>query len=184
VGVMVERGVTEILIPESDIRRRVSELGMQISADYASKDLVIVGVLTGAVTFLADLIRQIRLPLELDFVALSSYGQATKSSGEVRLIKDLGHPVQDKHVIVAEDIVDTGLTLRYLLETLQARQPASLSSCVLLDKPSRRQVEVDVQYRGFEIDDKFVVGYGLDYAGLYRNLPYIGVLDLSAFEVT
>src|SRR5258706_9583293 len=178
----VERGIREVLIPEADIRRRVSELGEQISKDFASKDLVIVGVLTGAVTFLADLIRQIRLPLELDFVALSSYGQATKSSGEVRLIKDLGHPVQDKHVIVAEDIIDTGLTLRYLLETLNARQPASLSSCVLLDKPSRRVVEVDVEYRGFEIKDEFVVGYGLDYAGLYRNLPYIGVLDLNASE--
>ena len=179
---MVEHGVSEVLIPESDIQRRVAELGMLISKDFINKELVIVGVLTGAVTFLADLIRQIRLPLELDFVALSSYGQATKSSGEVRLIKDLGHPVQDKHVIVAEDIIDTGLTLRYLLETLNARQPASLSSCVLLDKPSRRLVEVDVEYRGFEIADKFVVGYGLDYAGLYRNLPYIGVLDLSAME--
>src|SRR5712692_1019020 len=126
----MERGIREILVTEAEINRRVGELGEQISQDYAGKDLVIVGVLTGAVTFLADLIRRIRLPLELDFVALSSYGQATKSSGEVRLIKDLGHPVQDKHVIVAEDIIDTGLTLRYLLETLHARQPADLSCCV------------------------------------------------------
>lgn len=167
----------ETLLSASEIQRRVTEMGRQISQDYAGKDVVVVGVLTGSVMFLADLIRHIELPLELDFVATSSYGQATKTSGEVRLVKDLGHPVLGKHVIVAEDIIDTGLTLRYLLETLQARQPASIACCVLLDKPSRRQVQVPVQYRGFEIEDRFVVGYGLDYAGRYRNLPYIGVLN-------
>jgi hypoxanthine phosphoribosyltransferase len=173
----VDQGVSEVLLSKEDIRQRISELGAQITRDYAGKDLVIVGVLTGAVTFLSDLIREIALPMELDFVAMSSYGQATKSSGEVRLIKDLGHPVEGKHVLVTEDIIDTGLTLRYLLETLQARHPASIATCVLLDKPSRRQVEVPVEYRGFEIEDRFVVGYGLDYAGRYRNLPYIGILQ-------
>jgi hypoxanthine phosphoribosyltransferase len=171
-----DHDITEILLSEQVIQRRIAEMGSQISLDYVGKELVIVGVLTGAVTFLADLIRQITLPMELDFVAMSSYGQATKSSGEVRIVKDLGHPVEGKHVLVAEDIIDTGLTLRYLLETLLARQPASIATCVLLDKPSRRLVEVPVEYRGFEIEDRFVVGYGLDYAGRYRNLPYIGVL--------
>jgi hypoxanthine phosphoribosyltransferase len=173
----VDQGVSEVLVSQEAIRQRISELGAQITRDYAGKDLVIVGVLTGAVTFLSDLIREIALPMELDFVAMSSYGQATKSSGEVRLIKDLGHPVEGKHVLVTEDIIDTGLTLRYLLETLQARHPASIATCVLLDKPSRRQVKVPVEYRGFEIEDRFVVGYGLDYAGRYRNLPYIGILQ-------
>ncbi len=168
--------IREVMLPEEAIRERVIAMGEEITRDYAGKDLVIVGVLTGAVMFLSDLLRAIQLPLELDFVALSSYGQATRTSGEVRLVKDLGHPIQGKHVLVAEDIIDTGLTLRYLLETLHARQPASIDCCVLLDKPSRRLIDVDVKYRGFEIEDKFVVGYGLDYAGLYRNLPYIGVL--------
>jgi len=154
----------------------VAELGATITEEYAGKDLVVVGVLTGSVLFLADLIRGIRLPMELDFVATSSYGAATKSSGEVSFLKDLSHPVQGKHVIVVEDIIDTGLTLRYLMDNLHSRQPASVRCCVLLDKPSRRQVDVSVHYRGFEIDDEFVVGYGLDYAGRYRNVPYIGVI--------
>ena len=172
-------GISEILLTEERIAQRVAEIGAQLSRDYEGKELVIVGVLTGAVTFLADLIRHITVPLELDFVAVSSYGQATKTSGEVRMIKDLGHAVQGKHVLVAEDIIDTGLTLRYLLDTLQARQPAGLACCVLLDKPSRRIIDVPVEYVGFEIEDRFVVGYGLDFAGRYRNLPYIGVLDLD-----
>lgn len=168
--------LSEILLTTTAIRRRVEEIGRQISADYAGRELVVVGVLTGSVLFLADVIRHITVPMELDFVAMSSYGAETRSSGEVRLVKDLGHPIHGKHVLVAEDIVDTGLTLRYLLETIHARQPASVSTCVLLDKPSRRQVEVPVDYLGFEIEDRFVVGYGLDYAGRYRNLPYIGVM--------
>ena len=169
--------ISDILITQEEIARRVCELGEQLSRDYAGKDLVVIGVLTGAVTFVTDLIRQIYLPLELDFVCLSSYGHATKSSGEVRFLKDLSHPVQDKHLLIVEDIIDTGLTLRYLLETLASRQPASLECCVLLDKPSRRLTEVPVRYRGFEIEDRYVVGYGLDSAGLFRNLPCIGVLQ-------
>jgi len=171
-----EHAVSEVLFSQDTIQQRVAEIGRQISEDYAGKQLVVIGVLTGSVLFLSDLIRHIHVPMELDFVSMSSYGTATTTSGEVRLLKDLGHPIQGKHVVIAEDIIDTGLTLRYLLETIHARQPASVATCVLLDKPSRRVVEVDVQYRGFEIEDKFVVGYGLDYAGLYRNLPYIGIM--------
>jgi hypoxanthine phosphoribosyltransferase len=166
----------EELISESAIRNRVAELGQEISAAYDGKEVVLVGVLTGAVLFLSDLIRCIHIPIELDFVATSSYGQATRSSGEVRLLKDVSHPVQGKHILLVEDIVDTGLTLRYLLETFQARHPASIACCVLLDKPSRRVTDVPLKFRGFEIEDRFVVGYGLDYAGRFRNLPYIGAL--------
>ena len=179
---VAESGIGEVLLSKETIAQRVATIGEQISRDYEGKELVIVGVLTGAVTFLADLIRHITVPLELDFVAVSSYGLATKTSGEVRMVKDLGHAVQGKHVLVAEDIIDTGLTLRYLLDTLQARQPAGIACCVLLDKPSRRIVHVPVEYVGFEIEDRFVVGYGLDYAGRYRNLPYIGVLNLDETE--
>jgi hypoxanthine phosphoribosyltransferase len=174
----VEWVTPEVLISAETIQERVAELGCQISADYNGKELFIIGVLTGAVIFLSDLIRQIRIPLEVDFVATSSYGHATRSSGEVRLLKDLSRPVQGKHVLLVEDIVDTGLTLRYLFETLRARQPVSLVGCTLLDKPSRRLVEVPVKYCGFRIADQFVVGYGLDCAGRYRNLPYIGVLPV------
>jgi len=165
-----------VLLDKQAIDARVRLLGEQITRDYAGKDLLVVGVLTGSVLFLSDLIRKIDLPVEVDMVAVSSYGASTKSSGIVRLLKDLGRPIRDKHVLLIEDIIDTGLTLKYLLETLQARHPSSIEACVLLDKPSRRQVNVPVKYTGFEIEDKFVVGYGLDCAGLYRNLPYIAVL--------
>lgn len=175
----VETEIVEVLLSESALRERVAEMGAQISRDYAGREIVLIGVLTGAVVFMADLIRHITPPMELDFVAVSSYGQATSTSGEVRLLKDLGHPIEGKHVLLIEDIVDTGLTLRYLLETLHARQPADIACCVLLDKPSRRQADVPIRYCGFEIEDKFVVGYGLDYAGRYRNLPYIGVLPMA-----
>lgn len=165
----------ETLISREELQAKTETLGAEITRDYSGRDLVVVGVLTGAYVFLADLLRCIDLPLELDFVAVSSYGAATRSTGEVRLLKDLGHPIDGKDVLVVEDIIDTGLTLRYLLETLRARRPATLETCVLLDKPTRRVVDVDVKYRGFEIEDRFVVGYGLDYAGRFRNLPYIGV---------
>lgn len=171
--------IEEILLSAEDIQRRISEIGAQISRDYAGRELVIVGVLTGAVLFLADLIRHITIPLEVDFVATASYGPATRTSGEVRLLKDLSHPVEGKHVLITEDIIDSGLTLHYLIDTFRARQPASIACCVLLDKPSRRLIDIPVKYRGFEIEDRFVVGYGLDYAGQYRNLPYIGVLRLE-----
>lgn len=170
----------EVLLTEEQIARRVGEIGAAITRDYPdrSQPLLLVGVLKGATLFLADLVRQIERPLEFDFVALASYGSVTRTSGEVRVLKDLEAAVAGKHVLIVEDILDTGLTLRfsYLIESLRARHAASVKVCVLLDKPSRRRVEVPVDYRGFEIEDKFVVGYGMDYAERYRNLRYIGII--------
>ncbi len=173
-----EDDVAEVLITEEQLAERVAELGAQISRDYAGKELMLVGILKGASQFMADLVRQITLPISYDFVAVSSYGADTKSSGVVRILKDLDESVESKHVLVVEDIVDTGLTLRlsYLLENLRSRRAASVKVCTLLDKPSRRRVDLPVDYRGFEVQDQFVVGYGMDHAGKYRNLPYIGLL--------
>ena len=171
------------MLSEEVIQRRVGELGAAITRDYPdpAQPLMLVGVLKGATLFLADLARAIGRDVEIDFVAVSSYGAATKSTGEVRVLKDLDTSVTDKHVIIVEDILDTGLTLRfsYLIETLRARHARSVKVCVLLDKPARRRVQVDVDYRGFEIEDKFVVGYGMDYAERYRNLRYIGVVTFD-----
>lgn len=174
----MEEDVEQVLLSEEQIAQRVAEMGAQISQDYAGKDLMLVCILKGANIFLADLVRQITLPLSYDFVAVSSYGADTKSSGVVRILKDLDESVESKHVLVVEDIVDTGLTLRlsYLLENLRSRRAASVKICTLLDKPSRRRMDVPVDYFGFKVEDRFVVGYGLDYAGKYRNLPYIGIL--------
>lgn len=171
------------MLTEADIQARVRELGQAISRDYpdSNEPLLLVGVLKGATLFLADLVRAIDRPVEFDFVAVSSYGSATKTSGEVRVLKDLDAAVSGKHVLIVEDILDTGLTLRfsYLIETLRARHARSVKVCVLLDKPTRRRVHIDVDYRGFEIEDKFVVGYGMDYAERYRNLRYIGVVEFD-----
>ena len=174
----MEQDVEQILLSEEAITRRVAELGAQISLDYAGKELMLVCILKGANIFMADLVRQITLPLSYDFVAVSSYGADTKSSGVVRILKDLDESVESKHVLIVEDIVDTGLTLRlsYLLENLRSRRAASVKICTLLDKPSRRRVDVPVDYFGFKVEDRFVIGYGMDYAGKYRNLPYIGIL--------
>ena len=174
----MEDDVAQVLLTEAQIKARVAELGAQISADYAGKDLMLVCILKGANIFLADLVREITIPLSYDFVAVSSYGADTKSSGVVRILKDLDESVESKHVLVVEDIVDTGLTLRlsYLLENLRSRRAASVKICTLLDKPSRRRMDVPVDYFGFRVEDQFVIGYGLDYAGMYRNLPYIGIL--------
>ena len=174
----LEEDVAEVLLTEEQIRLRVAEMGAQISRDYAGKELMLVCILKGANIFLADLVRQITIPLSYDFVAVSSYGADTKSSGVVRILKDLDESVESKHILVVEDIVDTGLTLRlsYLLENLRSRRAASVKICTLLDKPSRRRLEVPVDYFGFKVEDQFVIGYGLDYGGMYRNLPYIGVL--------
>ncbi len=167
-----------VLIPAEAIERKVAELGERIARDYAGRQpLLLVGVLKGSFIFLADLSRRISIPHAVDFIALSSYGNATKSTGEVRLIMDLRQSIAGKHVLVVEDIVDTGHTLSYLLRILGARQPASLHSCALVHKPSRREVDVPLDYVGFEIPDKWVVGYGLDYADRYRTLPYIGYLE-------
>lgn len=168
-------GITEILIDEDRIRERVRELGQQISHDYSGRSPLFVCILRGAAVFYSDLIRSVDLSLKVDFIAVSSYGADTKTSGQVRIIKDLETSIQDVDVIVVEDIVDTGLTLDYLLRVLANRGPASLRVCSLLSKPQRRVVEVQVDYIGFEIEDKFAVGYGLDFDQRYRNLPYIGV---------
>jgi hypoxanthine phosphoribosyltransferase len=172
----VEQGVSEVLIEEDALRDRIAELGGEISADYAGRDLLLVGVLKGAVFFMADLMRQITVPCEVDFMAISSYGASTDSSGVVRILKDLDETIEDRNVLVVEDIIDSGLTLSYLMRTLGARQPRSLEVCALLTKPERREIEVPVRYIGFEIPNRFVVGYGLDFAERYRNLRYVGVL--------
>lgn len=179
----LEEDISTVLISEEEIARRVAELGQQISQDYAGKDLMLVGILKGCVLFLSDLIRHIHVPVAFDFVAVSSYGADTKSSGVVRILKDLDESVESKHVLVVEDIVDTGLTLRlsYLLENLRSRRAASVKVCTLLDKPSRRRVDVPVDYRGFTVEDRFVVGYGMDYQGKYRSLPYIGLLKPEVY---
>jgi hypoxanthine phosphoribosyltransferase len=172
----VEQGVAEILIEEDALKERIAELGAEISVDYAERDLLLVGVLKGAVFFMADLMRQITVPCEVDFMAISSYGASTDSSGVVRILKDLDETIEGRNVLVVEDIIDSGLTLSYLKRTLGARNPASLEICALLTKPERREVEVPVRYTGFEIPNRFVVGYGLDFAERYRNLRYVGVL--------
>ena len=168
--------ISETLIEEARLKERIAELGDEISNDYAGHDLLLVGVLKGAVFFMSDLMRHLTVPCEIDFMAISSYAGATESSGVVRILKDLDMNIEGRDVLVVEDIIDSGLTLSYLRRTLGARKPASLEICALLTKPERREVEVPVRYVGFEIPNRFVIGYGLDFAERYRNLPYIGVL--------
>ncbi len=172
----LERAVGEILIDEDALKERIRELGREISADYEGRDLLLVGVLKGAVFFMADLMREIAVPCEIDFMAISSYGAATDSSGVVRILKDLDINIEGRHVLVVEDIIDSGLTLSYLMRNLEAREPATLEVCALMTKPERREIDVPVRYIGFEIPNRFVIGYGLDFAERYRNLPYVGVL--------
>jgi len=171
-----EADIQSVLLSEEQIAARVAELGAQISHDYEGKDPVLVGVLVGAAIFTADLMRHVTTPCFLDFVAISSYGKESRSSGVVRIIKDLDESVESRHVLILEDIVDTGLTLNYLLESIRNRNVASVKVCSMLDKPSRRLTKVNVDYVGFEVPDEFVVGYGLDFAQRYRNLPYVGIL--------
>ena len=173
--------IAEVLLDAKAIAGKVAELGARITADYAGKDPVLVSILKGALPFLADLMRQIPIPLSLDFLEVSSYGNSTESSGVVRILKDLAHSIKDRHVLVVEDILDTGFTLRYVLEHLDQQKPASVKLCTLLDKPARRIVPITVDYRGVEIPDRFVVGYGLDYNERYRNLPFIGVLKPEVY---
>jgi hypoxanthine phosphoribosyltransferase len=168
--------IGEILVQPDDLKQKVREIGQQISIDYAERDLLLVCVLKGAVFFLADLMRHIDIPCEVDFMAVSSYGSETDSSGVVRILKDLDRPIAGRDVLIVEDIVDSGLTLQYLLRNLGAREPASLEVCALLTKPERRKVELPTRYVGFEIPDKFAIGYGLDVAERYRNLPYVAAL--------
>jgi hypoxanthine phosphoribosyltransferase len=172
----LERAVGEILIDEETLAARVAQLGAEVSADYEGRDLLLIGVLKGAVFFMADLMRHLTVPCEVDFMAISSYGASTDSSGIVRILKDLDINIEGRHVLVVEDIIDSGLTLSYLMRNLESREPASLEVCALLTKPARREIDVPVRYVGFEIPNKFVVGYGLDFGERYRNLPYVGVL--------
>ena len=169
-------GVAEVLVDEPALQARIAELGAQITDDYRGSDLLLIGVLKGAVFFMADLMRQIELPCEVDFMAISSYGAGIDSSGVVRILKDLDISIEGRNVLIVEDIIDSGLTLSYLVRTLEARQPASLDICALLTKPERHVERVACRYVGFEIPNRFVIGYGLDFAERYRNLPYIGVL--------
>lgn len=166
----------EVLIPAERIAARVKEIGAQIERDYQGKELVLLGVLKGSYIFISDLARAIDLPLAVDFIGLSSYGEATESSGVVKITSDLSKPIEGKHVVIVEDIVDTGLTMRYLLDNLATRHPVSVKLCTLLHKPSRARTRIPIDYLGFQIEDRFVVGYGLDNAEKYRNVPFIGVM--------
>jgi hypoxanthine phosphoribosyltransferase len=176
---MDDDAIGEILVQPDELAHRVRELAEQVSRDYAGRQLFLIGVLKGAVFFLADFMRQLQVECELDFMAVSSYGSSTDSSGIVRILKDLDAPIGGKDVLIVEDIVDSGLTLSYLLRTLAARDPASLEVCALLTKPERRKVDLPIRYVGFEIPNRFAIGYGLDYGERYRNLPYVAVLEQS-----
>jgi hypoxanthine phosphoribosyltransferase len=168
--------IGEILVQADELQHRITEMAAEVSRDYKGRDLLLIGVLKGAVFFLADLMRQLDIPCEVDFMAVSSYGSSTDSSGVVRILKDLDAPLEGRNVLIVEDIVDSGLTLQYLMRTLAARNPASIEVCALLTKPERRKVDTPARYVGFEIPDKFAIGYGLDYAERYRNLPYVATL--------
>ena len=173
---MRDPSIGEVLVQKDDLENRIRQLGEEISRDYEGRDLVLVGVLKGAVFFLSDLMRRLEIPCEVDFMAVASYGSSTDSSGVVRILKDLDVSIEGRDVLIVEDIVDSGLTLQYLLRSLGARDPRSLEVCALLTKPERRKVEMPARYVGFEIPDKFAIGYGLDYAERYRNLPYVAAL--------
>ena len=178
----VHPDIEEVLITAEQIQDKIRELAKQVTEDYRDKDVLLVGVLKGAFVFMADLAREIKLPIEFDFMAVSSYGSSTKSSGVVRILKDLDYEITGRHVLLVEDIIDSGLTISYLLRYLEARRPASLEICSLFWKKGEQAVPMEVKYPGFEIPPVFVVGYGLDYAEKYRNLPYIGVLKPGAYE--
>ena len=173
-----DEAIGEILVQADELQHRVRQLGAEITRDYEGRDLLLVGVLKGAVFFLSDLMRHIEVPCEVDFMAVASYGSSTDSSGVVRILKDLDVPLEGRHVLIVEDIVDSGLTLQYLLRNLGAREPASIEVCALLTKPERRKVDLPIRYTGFEIPNRFVIGYGLDHAERYRNLPYVAALRL------
>lgn len=174
--------IEKILVSQEEIAAKVQELGSRISADYKGSELLVIGILKGAAIFMSDLVRSIEGAVAFDFMAVSSYGASTESSGVVRIVKDLDQSIEGRHVLIVEDVVDTGLTLNYLVDNLRSRNPASLKLCSLLDKPSRRKVEVKADYLGFEIPDEFVVGYGLDYSERFRTLPYVAVLKPEVYQ--
>ncbi|HQB64160.1 MAG TPA: hypoxanthine phosphoribosyltransferase [Sedimentibacter sp.] len=178
----MNKDIKKILIEENELKSKVAEIAAKITEDYKGKDLLIVCVLKGAVIFASDLIRKIDLPLDIDFMAISSYGANTKSTGVVRILKDLNMGIEGRHVLIVEDIIDSGLTLAYLADNLRSRQPASVEICTILDKKERRTINLDIKYAGFVVPDEFVVGYGLDYAEKYRNLPYIAVLKEEIYK--
>lgn len=177
----LEKDVAEVLIDAAAIQAKVAELGQRISADYGDRPVTLVSVLKGALPFMADLMRAISSPVRIDLMEVSSYGGATETSGMVRILKDLSSSIEGEDVLIVEDIIDTGLTLNYLTDYLRGKSPGSLHICTLLDKPARRLVDIDIKYRGFTIPDRFVIGYGLDYDEIYRNLPYIGVLKPEVY---
>ncbi len=178
---MMDADVEEVLLSGEEVQARVAELGAQLAADYEGREPVLVSVLKGSIIFLADLVRAMPIPLSIDLMEVSSYGTSTESSGQVRILKDLSTSIEGREVLVVEDIIDTGLTLNYLLRYLHDKGPASIRICCLLDKPARRLAPIEIDYRGFTIPDRFVIGYGLDYGERYRNLPYIGVLRPSVY---
>ncbi|MDF2546919.1 MAG: hpt [Anaerosolibacter sp.] len=178
----MKNDIKEILFTPAQLDEKITELGDQISKDYHGKDLLMIGVLKGANVFMSDLMRKIGTSVKIDFMAVSSYGLSTESSGVVRIIKDLDDSIEGKDVLVVEDIIDTGLTLHYLYDNLLSRKPNSLKICTLLDKPERRKVDINVNYKGFDIPDEFIVGYGIDYAEQYRNLPYVAILKREVYE--
>lgn len=177
----MNKDIKKILIDEDTLQGRIRELGAKITEDYKDKELFLICVLKGAVVFVSDLMKRIDLPLEVDFMAVSSYGSDTKSSGVVRILKDLNKGIEGKHVLVVEDIIDSGLTLSYLIENLKARCPESVEICTILDKSERRKANINIKYTGFQVPDEFVVGYGLDYAEKYRNLPYVAILKEEVY---
>lgn len=178
----MEKDIKNILYTEKQIQDKVIELAGQITKDYEGKDLLMIGVLKGANVFMCDLMRHIKFPIQIDFIAASSYGHSTESSGIVKILKDLDFSIEDRHIIIVEDIVDTGLTLKYLCENFKSRKVKSIDICTLLDKPERRVADLNIRYCGFTIPDEFIVGYGIDYAERYRNLPYIATLKPSVYE--
>lgn len=178
----MEKIIKKVLVSEEDINNRVKELGEIITNDYKDKDLIVVGILKGAVVFMSDLCRQIKLPILMDFMAVSSYGKSSISTGEVRIVKDLDYSVENKDILIVEDIIDTGYTLSYLTDNLRKRGASSVKIVTLLDKPDRRKADVPVDYLGFAIPDEFVVGYGLDFAEQYRNLPYVAALKEEVYK--
>ena len=178
----MEDFVKEVLVTEEELEAKIKELGEQITKDYEGRNLMLVGILKGAVIFMSDLARNINMPIEMDFMAVSSYGDSSTSTGVVRLLKDLDSSIEGKDILIVEDIIDTGLTLSYLIDNLKKRGTKSVKVCTLLDKPDRRKIEVPVAYRGFIVPDEFVVGYGIDYAQKYRNLPYIAALKEEVYS--